>query len=128
MTLLATAVRILRSQPYGFLATTGANGPDVRLVQHLRIDDDATVWIGTSPVSRKAVQVRASAGASYAVEDRSCFAYTVVRGLAELVEDGQLCDELWDPGSGGLLPRRTSWGRLHPAPDRSLIGGVDELR
>lgn len=104
MDILALAVGILRSQPYGFLATPAADGPDLRLVQPLRIDDDATVWIGTSPASRKAGQVEARAGASYAVEDRSRFAYAAVRGPAGLVRDAQLCDALWEPGLAAFFP------------------------
>lgn len=104
MDLHAVAVAILRSQPYGFLATSGDDGPYVRLVQHLRVDDTAMVWIGTSPISRKALQVQASARVSYAVEDRSRFAYAVVRGAADLVDDAQLCDELWDSGLEAFFP------------------------
>lgn len=104
MDLLSLVVRTLRSQPYGFLATSSLAGPSVRLVQHLRVDDDATVWLGTSPVSRKISEVREQDDATYAVEDREAFAYAVVRGRADIVEDPTMRRVLWDPGLRAFFP------------------------
>ncbi len=103
---LATAVRTLRSQPYGFFSTPTFEGdPCVRLVQPLRIDDDATVWFVTSPATRKAQEIAAGDGAAaYAVEERECFAYACVRGRATLIRDPELAGQLWDPGLDAFFP------------------------
>lgn len=100
MTELAAAVATLRSQPYGFFSTvTSGGGPCVRLVQALRIDDDATVWFVTSPSTRKAGEIVDGDGAAaYAVEERESFAYACVRGRATLLRDAALASQLWDPG------------------------------
>lgn len=98
------ACATLRSQPYGFLATCATTGPNVRLVQHLRIDDDAGVWIGTSPRSRKVREVQQRPAATYAVEDRASFAYAAVCGRAELVDDLDLRRALWEPGLQAFFP------------------------
>ena len=41
--LAAMAIRMLRANPYGFLITAAGEGPHSRLVQHLGVDDDATI-------------------------------------------------------------------------------------
>ena len=102
--LLATAVAVLRSHPYGFLGTAGVDGPSQRLVQHLRVDDDATVWVGTSPRSRKVAEVGRTAGASYAVEDRDTVAYATVIGTAEVVDDLTTRRALWEEGLRAFFP------------------------
>lgn len=103
---LDRAVATLRSQPYGFFVTpTPGSGPSVRLVQPLRIDDDATIWFVTSPTTRKAGEIQAGGGAaSYAVEQRDCFAYACVRGRAATTADAALAAELWDPGLDAFFP------------------------
>lgn len=101
---MAAAVRTLRSHAYGLLATATADEPDIRLVQHLRVDDDATVWFGTSPRSRKAEQIRLRPGVSYAVEDRQSFAYAVVLGPAQFVDDTAVLAALWEPGLEAFFP------------------------
>ena len=80
-----TALKLLRNNPYGFLTTVHDGRPCSRLVQHLSVEDDATLWIGTSPVSRKAGQLAANPEVLYAVEDRGDLAYVVVYGAARLV-------------------------------------------
>lgn len=104
MELLTVALAIFRSHPYGFLATTGRPGPTVRLVQHLRVDDDATIWIGTSPRTRKVLEITASPRVTYAVEDRAKFAYASLSARAELVDDVAKREELWDPGLQAFFP------------------------
>lgn len=96
----------LRSQPYGFFGTPSpGSGPSVRLVQPLRIDDDATIWFVTGPTTRKAGEITAGGGvASYAVEQRDCFAYACVRGRAAATADAALAAELWDPGLDVFFP------------------------
>lgn len=104
MDLSTVALAILRSHPYGFLATTGPARPSVRLVQHLRVDDDATIWIGTSPRSRKAVEIAGSPEVTYAAEDRARFAYAAVSARAEIIEDVAIRKALWEPGLEAFFP------------------------
>ncbi|MDF5758058.1 pyridoxamine 5'-phosphate oxidase family protein [Spongiactinospora sp. TRM90649] len=99
------AVRLLRSNPYGFLTTVGADGrPNSRLVEHLAVDDDATVWIGTSPRSRKVADIRRRPDVTYAVEDRSAFAYVSLAARAEPVEDLAERVARWSPGHEAFFP------------------------
>lgn len=96
-TLRDAALRILRSYPLGFLATTDdAGAPRVRLVQHLAVEDDATVWISTSPHSRKALDLIARPEVSYSVEDRATVAYATLYARAELLCEGPELVNLWD--------------------------------
>lgn len=95
----------LRSQPYGFFVTPTPTGPCARLVQPLRIDDDAAVWFATSSATRKAQEIAAGEGAAtYAVEDRAAFAYACVHGTAQLIRDARLAEQMWDPGLDAFFP------------------------
>lgn len=103
MALVPLAVEIIRSAPYGFLVTSGLP-PKARLVQHLRVDDEAVVWIGTSPRSRKAHAVATEGVATYVVEDLARFAYVSVAGAADLVDDVLMRKELWEEGLRSFFP------------------------
>lgn len=105
MNSMELAVSTLRSQPYGFFVTPPPGGPCARLVQPLRVDDDAAVWFATSPVTRKAHEIAQSNGAAaYAVEDRAALAYVCVRGTAELIRDAALTADMWDAGLDAFFP------------------------
>lgn len=119
-TVLGIALGIMRSHPYGFLATTSSpSGPNLRLVQHLLVDDEATIWISTSPRSRKAHEIAARPTATYGVEDRAAFAYVTARGPAELVDDPTVGARLWDEDLRAFFPAGPNGGdfvliRLRP--------------
>jgi general stress protein 26 len=100
---LALALEILRSVPYGFLITPGSP-PTARLVQHLSVEDDGVVWIGTSPRSRKAHAVTSEGLATYVVEDRSRFAYVSLSCAADVVDDMATRKQLWDQGLVAFFP------------------------
>lgn len=54
------------THPHGFLMTQGDAGwPHARLVQRFTIDDDLSVWIGTSRRSRKVAEIRRWGHATY---------------------------------------------------------------
>lgn len=92
---------MLRGHRYGVLSTRSLDGGvSARLVQHLAVD--ATVWIGPSPMSRKATEIAASPEVAFSVEDRVRFAYTTVVGRADLV-DGRT-DPRRVAGRRGLTP------------------------
>ncbi|MEU4211571.1 pyridoxamine 5'-phosphate oxidase family protein [Streptomyces sp. NPDC026206] len=85
--LFTTALRLARANPNGFLTTQDGLGAHTRLVEHVCVDDDGSVWIGTSPRSRKATDVAQRPRVTYAIEDRGAGAYTVFSGQAR-IEDG----------------------------------------
>ncbi|MEU7136266.1 pyridoxamine 5'-phosphate oxidase family protein [Streptomyces sp. NPDC046261] len=86
-TLFTAALRLARANPNGFLTTHDGLRPHTRLVEHVGVDDDGSVWIGTSPRSRKAAHVAERPQVTYAIEDRAAGAYVVLCGQAH-VEDG----------------------------------------
>ena len=102
--LVGTALELLRGNPYGFLTTVAGGVPHTRLVQHLAVDDDATVWVGTSPRSRKAAEVAAGGQVSYAVEDRAAFAYVTAVGTAAVVRDEEERAARWQDGLEAFFP------------------------
>ena len=103
VSLVPLAVQIMRDIPYGFLISPGSP-PTARLVQHLFVSDDAAVWIGTSPRSRKAQSIAADGTATYAVEDRTRFAYVSVSGPAVGVDDLEARCSLWEEGLRAFFP------------------------
>lgn len=99
---MSLAVEVLRNVPYGFLVTSGSP-PTARLVQHLRVEDDGVVWIGTSPEGDDFVLVRVR---PHVVEAMS-FAdglhpdpYGLVPGMAERSNGA------WSDVEPTQLPRR----------------------
>lgn len=97
--LLALAVGTARRNPYGFLAgADDAGRPNMRLMQHLVVDDDATVCFGASRRSRKVADIAGAPEVGYAIEDRAAFSYVTLYG--RLVDDPARCLELWDDEPG----------------------------
>ncbi|MFF7249177.1 pyridoxamine 5'-phosphate oxidase family protein [Embleya sp. NPDC008237] len=122
-----------------------AGAPNVRLVQHLAVDDDATIRIGTSPRSRKAIDLVARPEVSYSVEDRAAVAYATFYGRAELICTGPELMDHWDetlrpffpagPTGGDfalirLVPHRVELidftAGIHPDP-YGLVSAVSQL-
>jgi general stress protein 26 len=101
--LFGVAVALLRANPYGFLITADG-GIHSRLVEHLRVDDDATVWIGTSPRSRKAADVSGGEMACYSVEDRAAFGYVTVTARPVLSADLAQRRALWQDELAAFFP------------------------
>lgn len=103
--IIGAARSALDSHPFGFLATlSSAGAPSLRLVQHLGVDYDLTVWIGTSPRSRKAREIGAGARVCYAVENRGSIGYLTVTGDADIVVDDELRQAKWIPGLKSFFP------------------------
>jgi general stress protein 26 len=98
------AIRMLRANPYGFLVTAVGEGPHSRLVQHLCVEDDATIWVGTSPRSRKVADIAVSALVCYSVEDRAAFAYLTIAANAAVIEDAGQRRAKWDSGLAPFFP------------------------
>lgn len=99
------AVALLRENPYGVLATVSGDGEThARLVQHLVVEDDGTIWIGASPRSRKAIDVANHPQVAYTVEARPRFAYATVEGAARLVDEEVTRSRCWDEGLRAFFP------------------------
>lgn len=93
--LVEVARQVLTSWPYGVLGTAVGDRPKARLVQHLCVDDDLSVWIGTSPRSRKVATLEVAPAATYTVEDRDRFAYVTLSGSASVVRDAASAAAHW---------------------------------
>ncbi|MFB8008872.1 pyridoxamine 5'-phosphate oxidase family protein [Nocardia sp. NPDC056000] len=102
--LFEIAAALLRANTYGFLITIGDEIPNARLVQHVGLDDDGTIWIGTSPKSRKAADIAAHPKVTYAVQDRDTPAYVSVHATAEIVDDLATRKERWINGFEKFFP------------------------
>ncbi len=102
--LLTVTREILERVEYGFIITPSSDGPDARLVKHLEIADDFTIWIGTSAYSRKARQIGAGVAASYAVESKPDFAYVTLKGQAVVVSDVGERTAHWRDGLATFFP------------------------
>lgn len=102
--LMKIALDTLRGHPFGFLSTLGRDRVHTRLVEHLAVDDDATVWLGTSPRSRKTAQIACRPEVTYAVEDRDGVGAVTVQARAEVVGDEQARVARWEDGLLAFFP------------------------
>ncbi len=103
--LLSLVHAALGSHPYGFLATTGDGGvPHARLVQHVAVEADLTLWFGTSPASGKVRELRRSPRATYAVENRPSFAAASLTGNVTIVDDPAARRSHWADGFDAFFP------------------------
>ena len=101
----AVAHRLLTQATYGFLVTERAGDvPAARLTEHLAVEDDLTIWIGTSPTSRKAAEILANPGVTYAVEDREGLGYVTAMGAGSLDTSPERRRALWRPHLERFFP------------------------
>lgn len=102
--LFTVAAGILAASKYGFLTTVVDGHPHTRLVQHTNVDADGTVWIGTSPKSRKATDIALHPEVTYAVEDRATLAYSCLYATADIVDDLDERKARWVKGFEMFFP------------------------
>lgn len=102
--LLKIVLEALRAHPFGFLSTLGRERVHTRLVEHLAVDDDFGVWIGTSPRSRKVAQVAGRPEVTYAVEDRAGVGAVVLQARARVVADERERAARWRDGLAPFFP------------------------
>ncbi|WP_235947844.1 pyridoxamine 5'-phosphate oxidase family protein [Candidatus Frankia alpina] len=92
----------------GRVAHDGAvpHTPHARLVQHLAVTDDLTVWIGASPRSRKAADLAANPDSrvAYALEERAAFAYLSISATVTVVDDERERVTNWEDGLAAFFP------------------------
>lgn len=84
---LRAARATMRRKKYCLLATAGEDGIAARVLQPFPPEPNLEVWLGTSPRSRKAAQLRADPRATLVYEDDAKSACAVLSGRIELVED-----------------------------------------
>lgn len=94
---LATAQRVLAADPYGFLTTWTDAGPSVRLVQHLRVDDDFGIVFATERGTRKERQIAVNPRVVYSVSDTATRSAVSLYGKAALDDDPDHRRTLWTP-------------------------------
>ncbi len=116
-------LEMLAAHPYGFLITVAdaEATPHARLVQHVTVGADLSIWIGTSPSSRKAAEVERSGRASYAVEDRASFAAVVLSGAASVEGDRSVREAHWVSGFEPFFPSGpggNDFVLIHLTPDK----------
>ncbi|HEY3683857.1 MAG TPA: pyridoxamine 5'-phosphate oxidase family protein [Streptosporangiaceae bacterium] len=117
--LMKIALETLRGHPFGFLSTLGRDRVHTRLVEHVAVDDDGTVWIGTSPRSRKVAQVGSRPEVTYAAEDRDGVGAVVMQARAEVVDDERERAARWQDDLIAFFPEGPRGGdfvllRLRP--------------
>lgn len=93
---LRAGLDIARGAEFTFLITSGAGDvPSARLMQPFPPSDDFTVWLGTSPASRKAEELRVNPAATLAYQAADSTGYVSVRGVASLVTDAEARAAHW---------------------------------
>lgn len=86
---LASAQRQITRSKYAFVIThpDSDTGPDARLVEPIFDAESFTFWIGTSPTSRKVLQVRTSPHVTLAFSNIKDDSNLIVKAKACIVED-----------------------------------------
>lgn len=84
---LRAARATMRRKRYCLLVTAGEDGPGARVLQPFPPGPDLTVWMGTSPHTRKAAALRADPRATLVYQDDGKAACVVLSGRVELVEE-----------------------------------------
>jgi general stress protein 26 len=94
--LLAAAREIVLKARYCALVTLGRDGqPQARIVDPLAPEPDLSVWIATSPLTRKVDEIRANPRVTLFYFDPSGPAYVTLHATAELVSDAQEKAKHW---------------------------------
>lgn len=87
-TVLRAAHDVARKARYATLVTIGDDGqPHARIVDPFGPDENFTVWVGTSPVTRKVAEIVKDPRVTISFFDTSGPAYVTFSGTARLVTD-----------------------------------------
>jgi general stress protein 26 len=84
---LRAARATMRRKKYCLLVTAGEDGPAARTLQPFPPGSDLTVWLGTSPRTRKVAELRADPRATLVYQDDSRSACVALTGRVDLVEE-----------------------------------------
>lgn len=94
---LASAYRQIERSKYAFLVTQGDSFPDARLIEPLFNKADFSFWIGTSPKSRKVIQIKQNNRVMLALSHQKDNSNLIIKANAELIDDVSLRSQYWKP-------------------------------
>ena len=102
-----------------FITVTGTSQASARLMQPFPPEDDLTVWIGTSPETRKIPEIQANSCVTLAYQLGGT-AYVTLRGVAHIVDDTETRIAHWNDGwdmffSGGASGSNYVMLKFQPA-------------
>lgn len=76
-----------------------------RPMQTLRIDDDGTLWFFTKSPSSKGDEIATHYHVNVSYADPNSNTYVSVSGIAEIVQNEPLKEELWNPSYKAWVPK-----------------------
>jgi len=94
---LESAYRQIRRAKYAFLTTHGERSPDARLIEPIFEKSDFSFWIGTSPKSRKVIQIGQNSQVTLAISHQKDNSNLIIKANAELIDDVALRTKYWKP-------------------------------
>lgn len=110
--LLTYAKIIVDSSDSWFLVTVDKTGkPRARVMSPFPLGEDWTIWLGTSPTSRKVKQIKNNPNVVVFYYDSKSYSYVNVSGTARLVNEPELKAKYWKDG----------WKRYYPDRDKHYI-------
>jgi general stress protein 26 len=83
---LEAARSTMKRKKYCLLTTIGADGPSARVLQPFPPREDFSVWLGTSPASRKVAELRADDRATLVYQDDDRAACVSLVGRVRILE------------------------------------------
>jgi general stress protein 26 len=105
--LLRIARTIIDSASCNILITVDVNGkPHARQMSPFPIEDNWVIWLGTSPISRKAKQIQNNPNVIVYYYRPKGFSYVSIAGTARLVNDSDLKAKYWINGWERYFPDR----------------------
>jgi len=103
--ILAVAREVMKKAHYCTLVTMGESGqPQARMMDPSEPAQDFTIWLATTAVSRKVVQIRKEPRVTLSYFDRSTMSYVTFLGNATLVADAAEKEKHWQAGWAPFYP------------------------
>jgi general stress protein 26 len=130
---VAAAHAAIQAAPVSILITRGADGyPAARPMGTLRVEEDFTVWYATLSASDKCAQIAADPKAAVYWPNlgEGGFAWVMVKGDADLIQDQAVRDRFWQDEfvryfPGGRTDASYTIVRVTPANLTVLLGDID---
>ncbi|MGE3540453.1 MAG: pyridoxamine 5'-phosphate oxidase family protein [Candidatus Tectimicrobiota bacterium] len=119
---LAVIRETLAQVEFCFLITLGVSGQaNARLMQPFAPEADLSLWLGTSPASRKVLDIRREPRVTLAFHQAPVPAYVTCQGTAEIVADLATRQRYWREDWRAFFPDGPSgegYGLLRVVPQR----------
>ncbi|GEM_PF-433984 len=97
--ILSAARRIIDSAYYGTLITLDQdNQPKARVMEPFRPNKDFTIWLATTPRSRKVQEIRNNPIATMHYFDKNRIGYVSLMGKAFIIDDDKIKSQKWKAG------------------------------